>query len=224
MCGAGLRTMDHRNGSAQAPVLVVAAVRQELSFFEAGGKVQALLTGMGPGRAGRAIRRSLAGRDYRLVVSTGFAGGTRPGLRVGDLVIASEVIEVSSGQRRIPSLCPWNGRFLAGPLATVDRPLSDPKKKAEFGAVHGAIAVDMETAAVAAAASEVGVPWLALRAILDPMEVTLSAGSFREAIGLLARPSRWAELTNLMEAIRTAGQSLAGGLQWLVQEPMVCKG
>jgi len=196
----------------------VAAVRQELdpSEFSENGDVRIVFTGIGSSRAADVVRKCLAERQYRLVVSAGFSGGTRPGLRVGDLVIASEVLEMASGKHWTPAVAVPNESFLKGRLATVDRPLSDPEEKERIGKVHGALAVDMETAAVAASASEAGVPWMALRAILDPMEVPLTVSSWRQGVGSVVNPFRWSDLKELMKGIRIARGSLSRGLNGFV--------
>ena len=185
--------------------LIVAAVPQELRDFRsiAGTRsVECLLTGMGR-RAGAIVQKRLSAGGVGLVVSTGFAGGLRPGLKVGDLVMASEVIQASSGERRRPdpSFFEMGGLACTGPFVTVDRLLPKPRQKAEVGARFGAIAVDMESAAVVHVADETGVAWVAVRAILDPMEVSL----------------RWWELFGFLRTMRTASRALAGGLRSLME-------
>ena len=195
------------------PILVVAAVPQELSCFRrhANEEVHCLLTGVGQERAFRAVRNVLNRRRYRLVISAGFAGGTQPGLQVGDLVMASEVVEASSGQRWRPGI-PLDSSITVGTLLTTRHPLVDPQAKAKAGLRYGAVAVDMETAAVARVASEAQVPWVSLRAILDPMEVRLSLVSWVQGLWCLAFPSRWGEFAGFLRAMRLASQSLANGL------------
>ena len=201
-------------------VLIVAAVPQELQDFRSGWVpgVRCLVTGMGP-RAGEAVRRRLAQGDIGLVVSTGFAGGVRPGFRVGDLVMASEVIQASSGDRSRPvsSFFSLSDTASVGPFVTVDQVLPDPKAKAWAGNRFGAIAADMESAAVARAADQAGVAWMAVRAILDPMEVPLVVRSRAQALRMLAVPRRWKEFSVFLRAVRTASRSLAGGLHDLME-------
>ena len=215
------------------PILVVAAVRQELAAFEpAAGRVLCRLTGMGP-RAGKTVAGLLAREPYRMVISAGFAGATQPGYGVGDLVAASEVIDVSSG-RRTPAgpIGPrLSGLARQGRFITVDRVLSGPSK-VEMGRRFGGIAVDMETASVAAAADRAGVPWVGLRAILDPVEVSIPVVSALAAAGggrttgldlvaaaaTLVQPWRWGEWVDLIRSVRKAKESLGAGLQFLVEE------
>ena len=201
-------------------VLIVAAVPQELQDFrlERDSRVECLVTGMGP-RAGEAVRRRLAEGDIQLVVSTGFAGGLRPGFQVGDRVLASEVIHAPSGDRYRPasSFFSLSDTAFVGPFVTVEKALSDPKAKAWAGNRFGAIAVDMESAAVAQAADQAGVAWVAVRAILDPMETPLVIRSRAQALRCLVVPRRWKEFSGFLQTVRTASRSLAGGLHCLIR-------
>ncbi|MBI3322279.1 MAG: hypothetical protein HYZ94_01185 [Candidatus Omnitrophica bacterium] len=201
-------------------ILVAAAVPKELSGVRRNGdgRVRWMTAGMGP-RAADAVRERLGRERFSLVVSTGFAGGVRPGFQVGDLVMASEVVRTDSGRRFRPaeSVPGLQGACSFGTFVTLERPLRDPKRKQELGSTYGAIAVEMETAGVAEAAEAAGVPWVSLRAILDPMEVPLAAGSAREALGLALRPGRWKELNSFWAAIRRASESLGRGLELLTK-------
>ncbi len=206
-------------------ILVVAAVRQEVApFLESmnGNKqvVRVLVTGIGSSRTLPTVKKQLQGESFRLVISAGFAGATQPDLRVGDLVLASEVLDIASGRRWVPARFEMkeNSDFTRGRLATLDRPLAAPKEKSKFGARYGTAAVDMETAAVAAAASDAGVPWVSLRAILDPMEVTLAIRSWQEGFTEIIRPWRWGEFRYFLKTIRVAAESLSKGLTSLIQE------
>ena len=205
------------------PILVVAAVRQEVATFlktlNGNGKIQVLLTGISGSKASAAVRRRLKETPFRLVISAGFAGATQPGFRLGDLILASEVLDVRLNRIWIPPVqLKSDGRFSGGRLATVERPLAAPEEKQRFGALHGAVAVDMETAAVAAAASEAGVPWMALRAVLDPVEIPLAIRSWQGGVGEILRPWRWGGFLDFLKGIRLAADSLSNGLEFLTQE------
>ena len=160
--------------------MIVAAVPQELRDFHPDpiGGVHCLVTGMGA-RAGEVVRRRLRAGDVGCVVSADFSGGVRPGFEVGDLVMASEVVHVSSGERQRPDPAFFGlGRLVSvGPFVTVDRVVADPRAKSEIGARFGAVAADMETARVAKVSEQAGIPWTSIRAILDPMEFPLRIGS-----------------------------------------------
>lgn len=209
------------SGLDRAPILVVSAVPQELGCVPrdgADGRVRWIAGGVGP-RAGAVVRQQLAQQRFSLVVSTGFSGGAQPDLKSGDLVLASEVIRAQSGWRRAPTgeALGLNEICSVGPFVTVERPLQSPQEKREMGSRYGAIAVDMESADVAEAAEQAGVPWVALRVILDPMDAPLLIGSGRQVLGMLPRPGRWREMAAFLGEVRRSGLSLGRGLSLLVE-------
>ena len=59
---------------------------------------------------------------------------------------------------------------------------------------------------------QAGVAWVAIRSILDPMEVRLAVDSWRQGLRMLAVPSRWSQMRLFLGAVQKAGQSLADGL------------
>src|SRR5437016_12074729 len=75
-------------------ILVCFAVKEEaVPFRERAAslsQVEILLTGIGPHNAEKAIREALAARKPGLVLSSGFAGGLRPGLESGAVVFSAE--------------------------------------------------------------------------------------------------------------------------------------
>ncbi len=188
-----------------ASPLVVAAVSQELQPFLAQGTNGAvpLLTGIGFDRARMALRRYLSRFPVEWIVSTGFSGGTRAGFRVGDLVAASEAIDLASGRRWSASLGSEkiSKGVTLGPFVTARRLVRDPQAKERVGSQYQAVAVDMETAAVAQTAQEFGIPWAGFRVILDPMETWAWS------------PRRLGALWRFLGEVRQASGSLSIGLQ-----------
>ncbi len=207
------------------PLLVVAAVPQEISFsyrekYQKGthNGVQFLFTGIGRARAASAVKARLSREKCRMVISTGFSGATQPGFHVGDLVTASQVMEASSGRFLEPARWPLNKvkSVAAGRFLTIDRIANDPDTKKKLGDQYGTIAVDLETAFIGAAAEEAHVPWITIRAILDPMEENLQVGSLQQALWMLAFPSRWRDFGDFLHAIRVASESLTKGLEGII--------
>jgi nucleoside phosphorylase len=151
------------------------------------GKLPLLLvrTGMGPGAMARAINETRKNFAPALALLVGYSGAALADLRPGHLVIATSVIETSRGlsfsvapelaaraealrrQTGLPGRC--------GPLATVARPALTPQEKAAVFGAHQALAVDLESAAFAGACQTWGLPFLVVRAILDPLEYNLTA-------------------------------------------------
>ena len=139
-----------------------------------GGEVVALAVGVGGG-----ARRAVAEEHPRLVMSCGYSGGLDPALRPGDLVLATTVRGAGGDalaapeSPRLAAAAALEGlRFLQGGLVCATSAAASPEDKRAL-ARDGALAVDMESYLVAQAAGEAGVPWLALRAIVDPLDSSL---------------------------------------------------
>jgi hopanoid-associated phosphorylase len=109
------------------------------------------------------------------LVSFGLAGGLWPGLGPGSVVIAGRVLDASGQEYATHAM--WRRRLLArltgaAPVRVADLfgsdvPVTEAADKAALHRVTGAVAVDMESHAVAAVAAGAGVPFCALRAIAD---------------------------------------------------------
>lgn len=153
-------------------------------------------TGVGPAAAATSVAALLAFHRPRLLISTGFAGGLDPDLIAGDLLIATNV--------SAPALVAQNRALLAGdPRAHFGALTSQPSaaesvaEKAALARSTGALGVDMETAAIAAACARVGVPLLAVRAISDSALTPLPV-PFAEWFDLAAQRPRPLALVNYL--------------------------
>jgi len=147
--------------------------------------VLVLETGVGADYAGRALdwlfgSPLLDNVPYRpkLVLSAGFCGALKPGYRVGDVVVAEEVVAAG---KTWP--VPWPGFLAAGewqPPLHRDRLLCVPhlvgavEDKRALAAQHGAGVVDMESAAVAEACRRADVPFGCFRAVSADCQTPLS--------------------------------------------------
>lgn len=189
-------------------------------------RVRAAVTSMGPARAGAAVTTLLDGDGADAVFMVGIAGSVDPGLSIGDLVVAEEVVDGSSGRVLHPSPVPH--RAPAGRLLTTDRlhgPEDLPRLRRD-----GVTAVDMETAAVGAVCAERGVPWFSIRAVSDAagdpstdeaiLGLTHPDGRPRPGAAaryLLTRPGRAAHLGRLARgtglAVDVAAAELARALR-----------
>lgn len=169
-----------------------------------------LCSGMGAEAASVAARQLLHdGAD--LLVSCGCCAGLDADLRVGDVLIASAVLAadgtrfaadaealstvekrfapmfaahdsesgaVRSSARRQHAMCQ------TGTLLTLPAAVAEPQHKQQLASVHRAQAADMESVAIASVAAQAGVPFVAVRVVLDdcrqslPEAITASCNNY----------------------------------------------
>src|SRR5436190_22771674 len=74
--------------------VVCFAVKEEAEPFRSRSAslagIETLITGMGARNAEKAIRNAIAGRRPGLVLTCGFAGGLRPGLKQGEVMFSAD--------------------------------------------------------------------------------------------------------------------------------------
>jgi hypothetical protein len=164
----------------------------------------------------------------KLVLSAGFSGALQANMRVGDLVLATEVMD---GEGNVwPATWPgelpggeWRPPLTRGRLLSVPGLVGDPEKKRRLGQQSDALAVDMETAVWARACRKKDVPFGALRAISDDLSMSLSprlvnviqggrVSPLRLAGAVLRRPGLVRELHRLSSQTKQAARQLALGL------------
>jgi adenosylhomocysteine nucleosidase len=126
-------------------------------------EVVAMLTNIGMDAAASATERILDERvDW--VVLVGIAGGVDPDIKIGDLVVPEMVIDRANGTEHAPSeLGDVSAR---GVLSCGDDLVLEPEALAAMVAA-GVVALDMETAAVAAVCETARRPWSVFRSISD---------------------------------------------------------
>jgi adenosylhomocysteine nucleosidase len=107
----------------------------------------------------------LSSSHLEAVVSTGFCGGLDPGLKVGDIVTAQEVLDLATGQR-YPCV-ELLAEAARGIVLSQDRIANDATEKQELFAKTGACAVEMEAGGVAARSKRAGLPFYCIKAISD---------------------------------------------------------
>jgi 4-hydroxy-3-methylbut-2-enyl diphosphate reductase len=141
-----------------------------------GARTPVVHTGMGPRRSARSARR----RSDTAVLVAGVGGGLSPLVRVGDLVVASEVrgpdgaiVGCPSAAALAAELRQTGARVHCGPIGSWPRLARGPELRRL--AVTGMLAVDMESFWLAPA---LGAPFAVVRAISD----TVTQRLFRPAI------------------------------------------
>jgi nucleoside phosphorylase len=106
----------------------------------------------------------LAAAPFDHLVVVGVAGGIGPSVGLGDLVVPERVVDLASGAEHRPT--GLGEAVPRGVLATSDALLTDPSEAARL-ARRGIVAIDMETAAIAAVCERRGCAWSVFRAISD---------------------------------------------------------
>lgn len=200
-----------------------------------GLSVRCLLTGVGETRMRAAMERLVGGpvvgqAPYRpqLVLSAGFSGALDGRLRVGDLVLATEVVHEAGGRwptsplPECTALACTHGIFL-----TSARFVTVPEEKHALAQRHGALAVDMESAVAAELCQQHDIPFACLRVISDDVHTPLTpdlekiVDNGRISLWLLAKklirsPSLAVELLRLGRQTRHAANRLGEALTTLL--------
>lgn len=136
--------------------------------------------GVGPERARIAADTLLAQGAERLLV-WGTAGGLGPDLRPG-CVVLPDLVRDAEGRsytldpdwrERLIRAMPQGLSISTATIASVLSPVVTRAEKQALAEASGAVAVDMETAAIASFAQRHGIPCAAVRAIADPLELDL---------------------------------------------------
>jgi adenosylhomocysteine nucleosidase len=148
-------------------------------------EVVALLTSIGMAAGARAARDALELGVERVVV-VGIAGGVDRSVAIGDVVVPEVVVERATGRAFTPSFI--GGLGPRGTLSCGDDLIIDPDTL-DAMAADGVVAVDMETAAVAAVCEEAGCSWSVFRGISD----YAGEGLVDEALFALTRPDGTAD-------------------------------
>ena len=159
----------------------------------------------------------------KALVSFGMAGGLDPGLEPGALICADTV--QAPDRETLATSRIWRQGLIAligdelpvsvGAIITTARPVASAAAKEALARDTGAIAVDMESHGVGAAAAEAGLPFIVIRAVADPARRALPraalAGIDRDGrrrplavlLRLLLRP------LDIADVVRLAGDSRA---------------
>lgn len=133
------------------------------------------LSGMGA-QAARTAAEGLHQYGVTALVSFGVSGALSPDLKPGDLILPDAIyagtpLPVNIAWRdRLQNLLPAEITVRNGVLANSDVPLTSTKAKLDLAQATGACAVDMESAAIAAVAAAAGIPFIAVRVIIDPLQ------------------------------------------------------
>lgn len=184
-------------------------------FFEHAEAV-CLCAGIGTQAARRATEALIALYNPAMIQSVGFAGALSNSLHVGDILTPATVLDARDNSRyQIP-----RGQ---GTLITFME-VADSAQKKKLAAAYAAQAVDMEAAAVAAAAQLHNIPFAATKVISDELDFEMpntarfitSEGQFKAAsfaFFTAMRPWLWPRVATLAANSSKAANALAQHLE-----------
>ena len=185
----------------EAPALTV------YRLTTAGCQIAAVQAGVGAKRAAAGAHLLVRRFSPQALVSFGFAGGLQPKLPVGTLIVGQHLVSTASRRPLAEADGGLVEQFLAaaksaglpvqrGAVVSTDHIVADASCKAALACKSGADAVDMETKGMVEVASQAGLAWVALRAIVDAAEEALPAEYLR-----VLRPDGRVALGRLMRAL-----------------------
>lgn len=157
LAGVLSRCRDAERLDVGLPFAVRARLRDQAVLLAANGP--------GPVLAGEVVRRLAGLGPLRAIVSTGSCGALDPGLEPGEIFAATEVCCPRTGVLW-PARTPRAGmRYRVGRLVSMDCVVCSAAEKAALRSAGDA--VEMEAAGVAREAQALGLPFYAVRAVLD---------------------------------------------------------
>ncbi|MDD5462143.1 MAG: phosphorylase [Methylococcales bacterium] len=146
-------------------------------------KILVANSGAGPANA-QAAAELLVSKGATRLISWGCAAALSAALKPGDLILADELID-NTGYRnaKFSVSTDWHSytskrlstsmAIHSGSLAESKNIISSSKDKEQLQPVTGAVALDMESIAIAKVAGLYALPFLAIRAIADPVNMDL---------------------------------------------------
>jgi adenosylhomocysteine nucleosidase len=187
-----------------------------------------LANGIGHAAAADGARR-LVEAGAGALMSWGLAGGLDPALACGTIVLPKEVLApdgatfatTNAWREQLHQEIAVSQAVCAGRLLSSAKPITSAADKASAWRRMSAVAVDMESAAVAEIAAQFRLPFLAVRAVVDTAADALppvligaageaGTGSIARLLGALARsPAEVPDFIRLVRRYRTASRALA---------------
>jgi 4-hydroxy-3-methylbut-2-enyl diphosphate reductase len=210
------------------PLVVVAALRAEyLSLLGTDPSTVLERCGMGPAKVAQWLPR-LQRLDPGALAVAGVAGGLDPGLRPGDVVVATEVrdgvdrVALRGAAPLVAELRRLGLRVRSGPIVSTDHIVTSWHEREKLAA-SGAIAVDMESASLVRAAQALPGqrPIAVVRVVADTAYTpiarlrTVPAGA--KALSTLRQVGRalgpWAALAGPRTVVLAGPRSFCAGVE-----------
>lgn len=184
----------------------------------AGGSLEMAAVGLG---ARSLAERHSAWPSPGVVISAGACGALAPELEVGELVTPETVLGPDGRRHATAAL---GGLTRRGTLVTTEQVMGDSAAKARLWLETGALAVDMESAAILSWAAERGVRGAVLRGVSDAADRGVPADlarvvsedgrvhPMRAVTAVLTRPAALADVMALRAGTAAALKTVAAAL------------
>lgn len=197
-----------------------------------GIKIAVAESGVGFARARQATQALIDAHTPPWILSCGLSGALLPEMQIGNIVIATSIVDTHEHETTIDVNMPEDRAkgLYCGPILTADDLVRTVREKRDLAEQTEAIAVDMESLAVAQVATGAKHGFMAVRAISDDMSADLPpeilsvvgpTGMTRLGAAFSAackRPGSVKEMWNLREAANTAAEKLAAFLEGVVAQ------
>jgi len=186
--------------------------------------------GMGFAKARAATRTMIETHTPNWILSVGFSGALSPNVKCGDIVMANAIVD-THGQELFVDLKmasnPQAGLHV-GRILTIDHIVRTVEEKQELGIKYDALAVDLESLAVAQVCRDEKTRFMAIRVISDDLAADLppeiltvvgATGAVRIGAALSAvwkRPGSVTDMWRLREKALQAAKRLATFLDGVV--------
>ncbi len=189
-------------------------------------------SGLGYARARNATLSLIEAHTPRWVLSCGFSGALLPEMKIGDIVVANGIVDMHGQSLPLPVDMPTKGKtkLHVGKILTSDEMIRSVKEKQQLAEKYSAIAVDMESLAVAQVCQEQKKNFMAIRTISDDLSKDLppeilsilsSTGGMRLGAALGAiwkRPGAIKEMWKLRANATLAAERLAIFLDGIIKQ------
>jgi nucleoside phosphorylase len=143
----------------------ISGMSSGVSGMLAAQEVHIIHTGVGEPVARVRLSDYMQSHSPSYLISSGFAGGTREEYAVGDFILARNFSDATLLGTAAKVLCNQNVRSAVS--WTVASILNSPQEREQIWNEHNAIAVDMESKAIAEVCASRGVRMLSLRVLSD---------------------------------------------------------
>lgn len=195
-------------------------------------RIATVESGMGYARARRAAISLVKTHSPQWLLSCGFAGALQDGMQIGNIVMVNSIVD-QHGQEMNFSLnvaSDEKAGLFVGRILTADEMVRTIDEKKLLAEKHAAIAVDMESLAVAQVAQENKIGFMGIRAISDDLSADLppevlsvvgDTGAVRVGAALssiVKRPGSVKDMLHLRDNAQRAANNLAVFLDGVVHQ------